>query len=162
MSCSSKSCTKCRKTLSRDSFTKDKKRKDGLNLWCRSCTRANSAKQDSIRDHAARYHRNREAELLRKRGSLVVRDYNLRKLYSMTLVDFDQMLASQKGRCRICGTDKPGHKGRFCVDHNHNTGEVRGILCHKCNTALGLLQDSPSLLQSARDYLLKEGHYGES
>jgi len=46
------------------------------------------------------------------------------------------------------------------IDHNHNTGEFRGLLCKKCNRALGMFKDSPSVLMSAYLYLTERGYYG--
>jgi len=86
----------------------------------------------------------------------------LRRNYGITLAEYDEMLEAQGGRCKIeaCRTDVPGGHGRFHVDHNHETGKIRGLLCHRCNIGLGHFRDSPHLLQSARDYLLTEGYYG--
>lgn len=67
------------------------------------------------------------------------------------------MLSSQNGRCAICQSEDPKHKGSFfCVDHDHETGAVRALLCSPCNTRIGLLEhDSlPKLL----DYM--ERFYG--
>lgn len=73
--------------------------------------------------------------------------------YGITPENYEAKLAAQAGACAIC-SDGPG-KGRryFCVDHNHETGEVRGLLCHKCNAALGLLGDSAPIVARALDYL---------
>lgn len=59
--------------------------------------------------------------------------------------------------CAICGTDKPGGRGRFHIDHNHETGDARGLLCIRCNQALGLFGDNPETLISASEYLLWHG-----
>ena len=70
------------------------------------------------------------------------------------------MLADQNGVCAICGKDEPnehgrtGKKFRLAVDHCHDTGVVRGLLCQKCNRASGLLKDDLTLLQKAMEYLL--------
>lgn len=87
---------------------------------------------------------------------------DLRKNYGITLEEYNQRLAEQDYSCKICNTTEPGHRGTFHVDHNHITGAIRGLLCHRCNTGIGLLQDSPTLLLSAHRYLLSEGHYGTS
>lgn len=82
------------------------------------------------------------------------RNHRLRKNYGIDVAAWERMLASQGGRCAICRcapTDKDLR--RFNVDHSHETGEVRGILCHGCNVALGLLRDNQGILQSAIDYL---------
>ena len=63
------------------------------------------------------------------------------------------MLAAQGGRCAICGTDKPGGKGSFHVDHCHVGGEIRGLLCHSCNIGLGQFKDDRERIQAAIAYL---------
>jgi len=82
--------------------------------------------------------------------------------YGITVDDYDRMLEEQGGCCAICNTDTPsGRRGRFSIDHNHETGEVRGLLCQKCNAGLGYFKDSPTILATALKYLLEQGHYGE-
>lgn len=76
----------------------------------------------------------------------------LRK-YGLTMADFDALLESQGGVCAICKGDRNGPGARFHVDHHHRSGEVRGLLCGRCNTAIGLLQDSPELAEAAATYL---------
>jgi hypothetical protein len=86
------------------------------------------------------------------------------KTYGLTLEDYDDLLDKQNGCCAICGTEDPrgqSKAGRFYVDHNHKTGEVRGLLCNDCNTALGLFKDSTELLASGIKYLNSKGTYGE-
>jgi Recombination endonuclease VII len=83
---------------------------------------------------------------------------NLLRKYGLTLETFDAMLAAQGGCCAICGSDKPYGKGRFHVDHCHDTGVVRGILCHPCNTSIGTLGDNPERLEKAAAYLRKNSH----
>lgn len=82
-------------------------------------------------------------------------DKELRTRYGITKEDYYRMLSEQDGKCAICFSDKPGstHHKRFCVDHNKTTGKVRGLLCIKCNTGIGLLQESPENLFSAFNYL---------
>lgn len=82
----------------------------------------------------------------------------LKRLYGMTPEDYDDLLEEQNGCCAICGTDDPGGKWRaeityFTVDHCHDTGKVRGLLCVKCNRGLGLFNDNPERLESSAAYL---------
>lgn len=93
------------------------------------------------------YRENRERVLTERRLSL----------YGVTEDHYAAMLAAQGGGCATCGRKDPGRKGykAFMVDHCHQTGEVRGLLCNKCNTGVGLFQDNPELLLRAADYLLK-------
>ena len=59
-----------------------------------------------------------------------------------------------QGTCAVCGGSEPGGRfGNWHIDHDHGTGEVRGILCSACNTTLGLMGDSPERLRAAADYL---------
>lgn len=85
------------------------------------------------------------------------RDRNLRAKYGITAAEFDELLASQGGVCAICGTDPMTRttKKAAAVDHDHATGAVRGVLCGQCNSAIGLLQEDPRILQAAIDYLNK-------
>lgn len=74
----------------------------------------------------------------------------LKRYYGIDIEDFEKMVDSQGGRCKICNTipDK-----KLCVDHCHKTGTIRGLLCSKCNSGIGMLQDSPELLENALKYL---------
>jgi hypothetical protein len=72
--------------------------------------------------------------------------------YNLSEIDYQKMLKKQKNNCGICGKPKCKLKS-LSVDHDHKTGVVRGLLCFKCNFALGLFQDSPKILKKAIRYL---------
>jgi hypothetical protein len=80
--------------------------------------------------------------------------YNLRR-YGISLEIYNQMLADQSGRCAICSSKDPGSKRTsfFFVDHCHDTGTVRGLLCHHCNSGLSKFSDNSVTLMSAIRYL---------
>ena len=84
------------------------------------------------------------------------RKHNLKSKYGITPEDYDRMLAEQGGRCKVCMTDEPGSRGIFVVDHCHETGKNRGLLCSKCNTAIGQLGDDVTMLERAIMYLKGE------
>lgn len=84
----------------------------------------------------------------------------LKSKYGLSKEEYDEKLKEQSGKCEICGTTDPGYHGRLCVDHNHVTKEVRGLICHNCNSALGNFKDNVSVLLSAISYLNKYGSYG--
>jgi hypothetical protein len=75
--------------------------------------------------------------------------YSIKKLYGLSLEDFENILELQDGVCRIC--KRPDR--RLCVDHDHTTGKVRGILCATCNKGLGLFQDNENLMKEAAKYI---------
>lgn len=76
---------------------------------------------------------------------------NLRRSYGMTEEDYHALMGAQGGRCAVCRGDFTGRSPH--VDHDHETGAVRGILCFVCNTAIGKMRDDPALLRAAADYL---------
>lgn len=84
-----------------------------------------------------------------------MRKHNLRSKYGLTIEDYDNMYLLQDGKCGICcGTEIGTHKSKyFGVDHCHQTGKIRALLCAKCNTGLGAFKDNTELLQKAIDYL---------
>lgn len=80
------------------------------------------------------------------------RDKVLRAKYGVTSEEWDELMAAQGGACAICGS--ADHRGNgWHTDHNHDTGKVRGILCHHCNVGIGLFQDDPAGLIAAAEYL---------
>lgn len=76
------------------------------------------------------------------------------RIYGLSPAAYHDLLSGQGGICKICGTSDWGHGGPH-VDHNHATGKVRGLLCHNCNAALGLMRDDLNLMQAGVDYLLR-------
>lgn len=76
------------------------------------------------------------------------------QLYGLTVADYDAILDTQDGKCAICGsTDPKGKRGNFSVDHCHESGRVRGLLCTPCNAGIGQLGDSIDRLAVAIEYL---------
>lgn len=78
--------------------------------------------------------------------------------YNITEAQYEAKKKIQQNKCMICCTEgfcigKNGHTEKLAVDHDHETGMVRDLLCHNCNRALGLLQDSIVLVDSALEYL---------
>lgn len=81
-------------------------------------------------------------------------EYELQRRYGITAERYGEMLAAQGGRCAICGSSDPGAgRSRLHVDHDHATGEVRGLTCNRCNLILGKAQDDAGLLREAANYL---------
>ena len=74
------------------------------------------------------------------------------KKYGLSLEEFEHMAKQQDNKCLICGG--PGRNDLLCVDHDHITGQVRGLLCSNCNTGLGMFKDSIEVLKKALEYLI--------
>jgi hypothetical protein len=77
--------------------------------------------------------------------------------YGVTPAQYDQLFEDQDGACAICRrpetTEMHGRPIRLAIDHNHNTDVIRGLLCFRCNTALGMFDDNPAILRAALAYL---------
>jgi hypothetical protein len=89
------------------------------------------------------------------------KNMQLRRLYGIDLAEYNRMLDAQNGCCDVCGNAEKneiaGKTLSLAVDHDHDTGAVRALLCSACNTAIGLLGDNPGLIDAAKAYLAKHG-----
>lgn len=132
-------CATCRERKPDSSFGIDKNSVRKRKYSCKECTNAKR--------------RGRYQEDNRK--------YHLKSKYGMTPEQYSEMLVLQKGLCAICresGKERSGggrakSSVRLYVDHDPVSKEVRGLLCHKCNIAIGLLYDDPSRIDRAADYV---------
>ena len=82
-------------------------------------------------------------------GKLKSKAYMLKWKHGVSLEAFNLLKCLQRHKCAICGGPSNG-MGDFHVDHDHDTGKIRGLLCHKCNLGIGLLGDN---LNKAQEYL---------
>jgi hypothetical protein len=143
-------------------FYKNKARKDGLNNECRYCM---AARRVAHREQNVAYQREYRKKNPEKLKALNARKYVtsgrrccLKRLYGISEEDYNQMLANQSGCCAVCHTSDPGTKRNFfCVDHDHVTKAIRGLLCVQCNKGIGNLKDNPIILREAALYLERGG-----
>ena len=93
------------------------------------------------------------------RNPMRVRNQMLMREYGITQDQYNLMMVYQSDRCAGCDTDQKGNQTNgnphryWAVDHDHATGEVRGLLCHSCNKSAGLMDDDPENLRALADYL---------
>lgn len=133
-----KLCTKCKRIKTQHRFYSDATKFDGLDSWCKSCRR--KYKKDNKEYIAS--HRRKNA-----------RRYQLKHKFGMSKDDYKKLYNKQKGKCGICKQHSKSFTRDLCVDHSHKTGLVRGLLCHKCNASIGLLNDDVKLLLRAIDWI---------
>jgi len=127
-----KKCSQCKKEKMYSEFYKRSETKDGYRYECKKCVSVNG-KKPAARKSA------KKAQLKYK--------------YGITLEDAEKLRTTP---CEICGDAS----APSIIDHNHQTGKVRGALCNTCNQGIGLLKDSPIVLKRALEYLETRGHYG--
>jgi Autographiviridae endonuclease VII len=85
----------------------------------------------------------------------IARKKHLKRKFGLSLEQYDRLLEVQGGCCAIYHSSTPrrGRQKHFAIDHNHKTGETRGLLCHPCNAALGFLKEDPEILWSMLYYI---------
>jgi len=159
-------CTKCGRDLPEAEFYQEKTAKDGLRGDCKACFAArrkrwyDAHRQEEIarvkawqQANAERHNENQRRRRQRPDVKAKQRAGHLRRKFGITSEDYDRLLAEQGGRCAICRR-KPNARISLHVDHEHGTGRVRGLLCFRCNNALGDFDDDPELLTAAARYVL--------
>jgi hypothetical protein len=120
---------------------------NGKRYW-----RCQSKRQNDLSEEKREYLRQYARDYQVRTGGVSQRKGWLKKAYGMTVEEYEALLARQEEKCAICR--KPCHTGgNLSVDHDHDTGRVRGLLCRNCNRGIGLLQESPEILQAAIQYL---------
>lgn len=121
-----KKCSKCKEDKSIDCFRNDKNSITGLTARCIGCLQEKRTENKSKK-----------------------RDYLYKKQYGISLIDYEKMYNELGGKCQICQI----HHNMLYVDHNHDTGKVRGLLCNTCNRGIGLLKDDIQVFKNAIKYL---------
>jgi hypothetical protein len=145
-----KECILCKITKPIDMFPyRTGKQKHLFDSRCKECKYTeNTAWRQENKEKVLEY-RAKDTWNLKKRCSR----------YAITEKQFLDMFNTQNSCCKIC--DSTITIDNSAIDHNHATGDIRGILCKTCNRALGMFKDSPKILEKALDYLMIEGYYGE-
>lgn len=150
----SKKCGDCKVIKPLSEFNKDKGKQDGLNWCCKVC-RKKYRQQPHVKAKTSLYNK---AERLRDPKKTKQRDrkYTLARYWDMTPEMFEDLLNKHDRGCGICHKkERSSERKPLVIDHDHTTGEIRGILCDNCNRGLGLLKDSQEILQQAIAYLNK-------
>lgn len=171
-----KGCSRCKQTLPTDAFSSNKSTRDGLQAYCRECSaeyyrQRQAAKGRTVRENVPvprgskrcprcrevkphdQWERNKSssdgwASYCRPCRAERNQESRLKRHYGLTVAQRDAMIKEQFGICPICLEPGPKH-----VDHDHDTGKVRGVLCFSCNAALGQFKDRPDVLRRAAEYL---------
>ena len=113
----------------------------------KTCTRCDQEKPE------AEFYTDKRRQQKVRRCRTCISKAQLSRRYGLSHEDYDALCAEQENRCAICGTHACTTGRLLAVDHNHETGKVRGLLCLPCNVSLGNMKDDPALLRNAIAYL---------
>ena len=131
---SMKKCSKCRNVKPESDFYRCKTNK--TSSYCKPCIKI---------------YQDTRKEVTKEKS----RDWHLKRKFGITQEDYKKILEEQNSLCAICGADHYKEKKGLYVDHNHETGEIRGLLCNNCNCGIGYLKDDVKLLNKAIKYISK-------
>ncbi|MEU7568121.1 endonuclease domain-containing protein [Streptomyces fradiae] len=171
-----KRCPRCGEAKPRAAFAKNRSTRDGLQAYCRPCGAEYHQQRQLARGKKVRprvpvpaghkycrqcgmikphgeWDRNRSASdglstACKECRRAKARAAHLKRQYGLTEAEREELIREQGGVCVICLSARPEH-----VDHCHETGRVRGVLCFSCNAALGQLKDRPAAMRRAADYV---------
>lgn len=162
-----KKCNHCKQILDYEHFYNSRAEKDGKSRRCKKCCQAyyladleknRTRSRDRYRNNIDQVKSRAKAYGLKNRRHITA--YQRHYLYGVTDEQFQQMVKDQSNLCAACGLServksKQGVTMPLSVDHNHATKEVRGLLCRRCNSVLGLAGDSKNVLTKLISYLEK-------
>lgn len=153
-----KTCYKCKLDKRQAFFHKDKTKQFGFSDLCKDCTKIRDKKRkpyfDSRKNLKRKYDKNYKQE-----NKEQIKAKSLKYVYGFSIEEYKHLVKTQKNKCAICKkyetlVDYRTNKIRdLSVDHCHKTNGIRGLLCSKCNMAIGLLEDNIKLLENAIKYL---------
>jgi hypothetical protein len=143
----SKICSKCAKLKNLSEYHPHTKTVDGKQPSCKDC--CYKVKLRSQEKYPEKH---------RERMRTIVRRAHVRRKYKLVRGEYEFLVEKTGNTCEACGnpetiTHKDGSIWELCVDHDHVTGKVRGLLCHACNRAAGAINDDPARLRQIADYL---------
>jgi hypothetical protein len=160
-----KRCKVCGEFKPLDDFYKMPGMADGHRNDCKPCNLAAKAARTALNPQANRDRVRRWREQNPEKYRAKLREYAaspqkkladrksyLKRTYGITVEDYELMLTEQGGVCSICKEPRPEER-TLHIDHDHETGVIRGLLCFRCNNALGDFRERWELFQAAADYL---------
>jgi len=157
-----KRCSKCGESKPLEEFYKASTSKDGRRGDCKTCFSKRSAEwyvknRDHVIDRVKRWQAENPDRVLATRQRRVrdparERDQHLRRTFGISLEEYDGSLSSQDGRCAVC-CEPPANGASLHVDHDHESGAIRGLLCFRCNGGLGQFFENHDRLLRAAEYV---------
>ena len=147
-----KKCSRCKQEKLFTEFFKGRVNKNGSQGYgskCKNCVR--EYQLELYHKLPVEKKRERKEKSVQALGKDYSKKYRLNRHYNITLDEYNKMYEQQDGKCYICEKEISGREVK--VDHNHSTGKVRKLLCHNCNTSLGLLNEDVKIFEKCIEYL---------
>ena len=145
-----KTCKRCNIEKALSDFFTNVKRKDGVSTYCKPCQLEYQRNRYNNPEQHKQHKMDRNIYLKNRKDS--VRKWYLKTTYGLTPEEYEKLYDKTNGKCYICLESKDYY---LHVDHDHETGKIRGLLCNNCNRGLGLFKDSKDSLLRAVKYLDK-------
>jgi len=136
-----KQCSRCKEKKDLSLFSKDTARKDGHNHRCKACHS----------DVGKEWKQRADPQKLKENQYKA----HIKHKYGVSIEWVEERLAAHDYKCKVCETEMKLHTNTVAIDHCHETGEVRDVVCKKCNLAMGQFRDDPKLIEKAIDYLIE-------
>jgi Recombination endonuclease VII len=156
-----KRCMKCKTVKPYTEYGKLKSSSDGYYFYCKPCVKSNSKKnyekhKNKINIYSRKYYKKVSEDPGYNRARYVKKHRNnhLIKKYGITEEKYREISKAQNNACAICKKSELDEKNKLAVDHDHDSGKVRGLLCRDCNTGIGHFKDNIDLLNMAINYLI--------
>ena len=157
-----KRCSCCKNSKPYSDFYRNKNMRDGFANYCKDCLLSSNKKwkernPGAVVETAKRYFEKHKEKIRQRVRDKHIKDPSIRKFasikknYGLSRRDYESILEWQGGGCAFCKRNDI----QMHVDHDHSTGRVRGILCHLCNTGLGLFRENTDVMNRAICYVSK-------
>ena len=150
-----KLCSNCKEKKELVMFSKNKHTKDGLNTWCKACNAILAKSWRKVESNKERVKQWRSNNI--EKCTAHARKSNLNIKYNMSIKEYNVLLEAQNNKCLLCSKSPEDNGKALSVDHDHQTGKIRGLLCDNCNKGIGFLKENIETLKNAIRYLETHG-----
>jgi hypothetical protein len=150
-----KQCSKCKEVKSTSEFYKNKQQKSGLHPCCKKCFLLQCKKYYNKKKEKCKEQKRQYSLKYIRKNKEKVNNYRLIYNYGIDVTGYNQLFFEQNGRCAICKKHQSELNKKLSVDHNHILGKIRGLLCPRCNHALGLLDENIETIKELLNYVQK-------
>jgi hypothetical protein len=141
-----KYCPECKIRKPISEFLYNNAARDKVDFFCIDCKKKLAKRYRQTPEDRRKYYQKRKRDIINSR---------LLRNFGITLEQYEKKLEEQNGKCEICGLTPIENKKSLAVDHDHNSGRVRGLLCNNCNVAVGFLKDNVDKAKKMTEYITK-------